>query len=96
MVFYDSVEIIPVEPQLLVDFHRRHLAEVNFRFEGLFRQAQVRGRPGDRQETRDQDSRVDEPRENRIVIFEVTPASLHQVREVVRGARVSLSGWFLG
>jgi 2OG-Fe(II) oxygenase superfamily len=37
-----------------------------------------------------------EPRENRMVIFEVTPASLHQVREVVRGARVSLSGWFLG
>jgi Rps23 Pro-64 3,4-dihydroxylase Tpa1-like proline 4-hydroxylase len=36
-----------------------------------------------------------EPRGNRLVLFEVTPASLHQVREVLAGWRVSLSGWFL-
>lgn len=35
-----------------------------------------------------------EPVGNRIVIFEVTPSSLHQVREVTQGGRVSLSGWF--
>jgi hypothetical protein len=37
-----------------------------------------------------------EPRANRIVLFDVTPASLHQVREVLGGARVSLAGWFYG
>lgn len=37
-----------------------------------------------------------EPKDNRIVIFDVTNASLHQVREVLSGARVSLTGWFLG
>jgi len=35
-----------------------------------------------------------EPRSNRLVLFEVTPASLHQVREVLEGARLSLAGWF--
>jgi hypothetical protein len=35
-----------------------------------------------------------EPRTNRLVLFDVTPASLHQVREVLSGARLSLSGWF--
>jgi len=35
-----------------------------------------------------------EPRENRLVLFAVSPASLHQVREVLSGARISLSGWF--
>lgn len=34
------------------------------------------------------------PRPNRIVFFDVSDASLHQVREVTRGARLSLSGWF--
>lgn len=34
------------------------------------------------------------PKANRIVIFEVGDASLHQVREVMKGARISLSGWF--
>jgi hypothetical protein len=37
-----------------------------------------------------------EPRANRIAIFDVSPASLHQVREVTSGGRVSLSGWFFG
>ncbi len=37
-----------------------------------------------------------EPRTNRLVLFDVTPASLHQVREVLGGARLSLSGWFYG
>ena len=37
-----------------------------------------------------------EPRGNRMVVFEVSPASLHQVREVTAGGRVSLSGWFFG
>jgi Rps23 Pro-64 3,4-dihydroxylase Tpa1-like proline 4-hydroxylase len=36
-----------------------------------------------------------EPEENRIVLFEVSPRSLHRVREVTEGARVSLAGWFL-
>jgi Rps23 Pro-64 3,4-dihydroxylase Tpa1-like proline 4-hydroxylase len=34
------------------------------------------------------------PRENRLVLFDVSPLSLHQVREVTRGGRVSLAGWF--
>jgi hypothetical protein len=33
-------------------------------------------------------------RPNRLVLFSVGPASLHQVREVVAGVRLSLSGWF--
>jgi hypothetical protein len=36
-----------------------------------------------------------EPEANRLVLFDVTPASLHQVREVTAGARASVSGWFL-
>ncbi len=35
------------------------------------------------------------PRENRLVMLDVTNASLHQVREVLAGSRVSLTGWFL-
>lgn len=35
------------------------------------------------------------PRANRLVLFDVTNASLHQVREVLAGNRVSLTGWFL-
>jgi Rps23 Pro-64 3,4-dihydroxylase Tpa1-like proline 4-hydroxylase len=35
------------------------------------------------------------PRPNRLVLFDVTNASLHQVREVLAGTRVSLTGWFL-
>jgi hypothetical protein len=36
------------------------------------------------------------PRDNRMVMFDVTNGSLHQVCEVLSGARVSLTGWFLG
>ncbi len=36
-----------------------------------------------------------EPRSNRLVLFDVSNASLHQVREVLSGMRVSLTGWFL-
>ncbi len=35
-----------------------------------------------------------EHRANRLVMFEVSDASLHQIREVTDGARVSLAGWF--
>lgn len=35
-----------------------------------------------------------EPLGNRVVLFEVSASSLHQVREVTQGGRVSLSGWF--
>ncbi len=35
------------------------------------------------------------PRANRLVLFDVTNASLHQVREVLAGMRVSVTGWFL-
>jgi hypothetical protein len=34
------------------------------------------------------------PTPNRLVLFDVGDASLHQVREVTRGTRLSLSGWF--
>lgn len=36
-----------------------------------------------------------EPRPNRLVIFDVSPVSLHQVREVTLGGRVSLAGWYV-
>lgn len=39
-------------------------------------------------------ARIIEPRANRIVVFEVGEASLHQVREVLSGLRISLAGWF--
>ena len=35
-----------------------------------------------------------EPRPNRLVVFEVSTRSLHQVREVLDGLRLSLAGWF--
>ncbi len=35
-----------------------------------------------------------EPRGNRLVVFDVGDASLHQVREVLSGLRISLAGWF--
>jgi hypothetical protein len=35
-----------------------------------------------------------EPRANRLVVFEVSDTSLHQVREVLGGLRLSLAGWF--
>jgi Rps23 Pro-64 3,4-dihydroxylase Tpa1-like proline 4-hydroxylase len=35
------------------------------------------------------------PQPNRLVLFDVSNASLHQVREVLAGTRVSLTGWFL-
>lgn len=34
------------------------------------------------------------PRANRIAIFDVGDLSLHQVREVLAGRRLSLAGWF--
>ena len=39
-------------------------------------------------------ARVIEPRGNRLVVFDVSDVSLHQVREVLRGLRISLAGWF--
>lgn len=35
-----------------------------------------------------------EPKMNRLVLFEVSPRSLHEVREVTAGLRLSLAGWF--
>jgi Rps23 Pro-64 3,4-dihydroxylase Tpa1-like proline 4-hydroxylase len=35
-----------------------------------------------------------DPRPNRLVVFEVSATSLHQVREVFGGMRLSLAGWF--
>jgi hypothetical protein len=35
-----------------------------------------------------------QPRPNRLVVFEVSTLSLHQVREVLDGLRLSLAGWF--
>jgi Rps23 Pro-64 3,4-dihydroxylase Tpa1-like proline 4-hydroxylase len=37
---------------------------------------------------------VIEPRANRLVVFDVSDVSLHQVREVLGGLRMSLAGWF--
>lgn len=37
---------------------------------------------------------VIEPRANRLVVFDVSDVSLHQVREVLGGLRISLAGWF--
>jgi hypothetical protein len=34
------------------------------------------------------------PRRDRLLIFDVGPTTLHRVREVRSGARVSLAGWF--
>lgn len=39
-------------------------------------------------------ARLIEPRPNRLVVFEVSETSLHQVREVLGGLRISLAGWF--
>ena len=39
-------------------------------------------------------ARVIEPVANRLVVFDVGDATLHQVREVVGGLRMSLAGWF--
>jgi 2OG-Fe(II) oxygenase superfamily len=36
-----------------------------------------------------------EPRPNRCVLFEVSELSLHRVREVTKGGRLSIAGWFL-
>lgn len=41
-----------------------------------------------------QSAKLIEPRDNRLVIFEVGDSSLHQVREVLAGLRISLAGWF--
>jgi hypothetical protein len=35
-----------------------------------------------------------EPRPDRLVVFDVSDVSLHQVREVLGGLRISLAGWF--
>jgi Rps23 Pro-64 3,4-dihydroxylase Tpa1-like proline 4-hydroxylase len=34
------------------------------------------------------------PRKNRLLLFDVGRTTLHRVREVLSGARVSLAGWF--
>ena len=44
--------------------------------------------------TRVDPGRVIEPRANRLVVFDVSDASLHRVCEVTSGLRLSLAGWF--
>ncbi len=39
-------------------------------------------------------ARLIEPRGDRLVVFDVSDVSLHQVREVLAGLRISLAGWF--
>jgi len=41
-------------------------------------------------------ARLIAPRANRLVVFDVSEVSLHQVREVLGGLRISLAGWFYG
>lgn len=43
---------------------------------------------------RTESAKIIEPRANRIVVFDVSDVSLHQVREVTSGLRLSLAGWF--
>ena len=43
---------------------------------------------------RAESARIIEPRANRMAIFDVSDVSLHRVREVLGGLRVSLAGWF--
>ena len=43
---------------------------------------------------RTRSARVIPARENRLVLFHVAEPSLHQVREVLQGERLSLAGWF--
>ena len=38
--------------------------------------------------------KVIDPRPNRLVVFDVGDGTLHQVREVLSGLRLSLAGWF--
>lgn len=55
----------------------------------------LEGGEGDRDAVTDiASSKLIEPKGNRMVIFEVGDRSLHQVREVVSGMRISLAGWF--
>ena len=44
--------------------------------------------------TRTESACLIEPRPNRLVVFDVSDVSLHQVREVLGGLRASLAGWF--
>jgi Rps23 Pro-64 3,4-dihydroxylase Tpa1-like proline 4-hydroxylase len=39
-------------------------------------------------------ARLIEPKPWRLVVFDVSDVSLHQVREVLGGLRISLAGWF--
>jgi Rps23 Pro-64 3,4-dihydroxylase Tpa1-like proline 4-hydroxylase len=39
--------------------------------------------------------RAIEPRCNRLVLFDVSSSSLHQIREVTSGARIAFAGWVL-
>ncbi len=39
-------------------------------------------------------ARLIEPVANRLAVFDVSDVSLHQVREVLAGLRISLAGWF--
>lgn len=43
---------------------------------------------------RTESAKLVEPRPNRLVVFDVGDVSLHQVREVLAGLRISLAGWF--
>ncbi|AKV00599.1 hypothetical protein AKJ09_07262 [Labilithrix luteola] len=43
---------------------------------------------------RTESAKIIAPVPNRLVVFEVSDASLHQVREVMAGLRASLAGWF--
>lgn len=43
---------------------------------------------------RTESAKTIEPRANRLVVFDVSDVSLHQVREVLAGSRISLAGWF--
>lgn len=44
--------------------------------------------------TASRDAKRIEPARGRLVLFDVSRASLHEVREVLSGARTSLAGWF--
>jgi len=45
--------------------------------------------------SRAREARLIKPRENRFALFTASGRALHRVREVSRGSRLSLAGWFL-
>ena len=55
---------------------------------------ELAGEGAARTSTKTESALVIEAKPNRLVVFDVSDVSLHQVREVIGGLRLSLAGWF--